>query len=154
VNAQFVATVEKLQGVMSRVPSFLEPISSGRRSFDIVMYILMTSGVAAIVVMALIIPVLWYGIFSNWKARILEMRRGRFGLFFGAFLSFDAFLSVDAFFYLILFYPFIRCIDDFYDADISSTSLLCIQLQHRISLVFRQVFLSGHVTVCDSDYQI
>lgn len=78
VNAQFVETVMKLQSAFSRVPSIVGPITSGRESFDVVMSIIMNSGIAAIAIVAFVVPVLWLSIFRNWKARIMEMRRGRY----------------------------------------------------------------------------
>lgn len=75
----------KLQSAFSRVPSIVGPITSGRESFDVVMGIIMNSGIAAIAIVAFVVPVLWLSIFRNWKARIMEMRRGR--LVFSAWIA-------------------------------------------------------------------
>ncbi len=72
-----MAAVEKLQGVLSRAPAFLNQISSARSTFDIVVSILMRSGMATIAAVVLIKVVLWYFIFKNWRMRIMEMRQGR-----------------------------------------------------------------------------
>ena len=77
VNIQFVAAVEKLQGVLSRAPAFLNQISSARSTFDLVLVTFMRSGIATIVAVVLTTIILWYYIFKNWRMRIMEMRQGR-----------------------------------------------------------------------------
>jgi hypothetical protein len=37
----------------------------------------MDSGLATIVVMIFVITFIWYGIFKNWRIRVMEMRQGR-----------------------------------------------------------------------------
>ncbi len=77
VNVLFVTAVKKLQSVLSRAPEILNQVSSKRSSFDLVISIIMDSGLAAIVVMIFVITFIWYGIFKNWRIRVMEMRQGR-----------------------------------------------------------------------------
>ena len=111
----------KLQNIFSRVPNIFGPITSRRQSFDIVKGIIMNSGIAAIVIVAFMVPVLWYSIFRNWKARIMEMRRGR-SVFSAWVASYTIIIPLDSFF-----------------TDTFSTSVSWIRLMRRILLVIRRV---------------
>ena len=61
----------------NNLPGVLSQVSTGNSNFETVLSILQNSAIAAIVVTALIVPLLWLSIFENWRSRIMEMRQGR-----------------------------------------------------------------------------
>ena len=76
--AQFATLVAQMQDILAnKLPGVLSQVSTGNSNFETVLSILQNSAIAAIVVTALIVPLLWLSIFENWRSRIMEMRQGR-----------------------------------------------------------------------------
>ena len=61
----------------NNLPGVLSQVSTGNKNFETVLSILLNSAIAAIVVVTLLVPLLWFSIFENWRSRIMEMRQGR-----------------------------------------------------------------------------
>jgi hypothetical protein len=78
VVAQFATLVAQMQDILANnLPGVLSQVSTGNSNFETFLSILQNSAIAAIVVTALIVPLLWLSIFENWRSRIMEMRQGR-----------------------------------------------------------------------------
>ena len=78
VVAQFATLVAQMQDILANnLPGVFSQVSTGNKNFETVLSILQNSAIAAIVVMALIVPLLWFSIFEIWRSRIMEMRQGR-----------------------------------------------------------------------------
>ena len=76
--AQFATLVAQMQDILAnQLPGVLSQVSTGNKNFETFLNILQNSAIAAIVVTALIVPLLWLSIFENWRSRIMEMRQGR-----------------------------------------------------------------------------
>ena len=76
--AQFATLVAQMQDILAnKLPGVLSQVSTGNSNFETFLSILQNSAIAAIVVTALIVPLLWLSIFENWRSRIMEMRQGR-----------------------------------------------------------------------------
>ena len=61
----------------NKLPGVFSQVSTGNNNFVTVLSILQNSAIAAIVVVTLLLPLLWFSIFENWRSRIMEMRQGR-----------------------------------------------------------------------------
>jgi hypothetical protein len=66
-----------MQKLFDDFPGVMSLLSTGSIHFDRVLRIIQGSATAALVVVALIVPVLWFSIFQNWRFQIMEMRQGR-----------------------------------------------------------------------------
>ena len=78
VVAQFATLVAQMQDILAnKLPGILSQVSTGNKNFETVLSILQNSAIAAIVVVTLLLPLLWFSIFENWRSRIMEMRQGR-----------------------------------------------------------------------------
>jgi len=78
VVAQFATLVAQMQDILAnKLPGILSQVSTGNNNFVTVLSILQNSAIAAIVVVTLLLPLLWFSIFENWRSRIMEMRQGR-----------------------------------------------------------------------------
>jgi len=78
VIAQFATLVAQMQDILAnRVPALMSTVSTGSNNFDLFLRIIQNSAIAAIVIMALLVPLLWFSIFENWRSQIMEMRQGR-----------------------------------------------------------------------------
>ena len=76
--AQFATLVAQMQDILAnKLPGVFSQVSTGNNSFVTVLSILQNSAIAAIVVVTLLLPLLWFSIFENWRSRIMEMRQGR-----------------------------------------------------------------------------
>ena len=76
--AQFATLVVQMQDILdNQLPGVLSGVSTGNNNFETFLSIIKNSAIAAIVVVALILPLLWLSIFENWRSRIMEMRQGR-----------------------------------------------------------------------------
>ena len=76
--AQFATLVAQMQDILANnLPGVLSQVSTGNKNFETVLSILQNSAIAAIVVVTLLLPLLWFSIFENWRSRIMEMRQGR-----------------------------------------------------------------------------
>ena len=76
--AQFATLVAQMQDILAnKLPGILSQVSTGNKNFETVLSILQNSAIAAIVVVTLLLPLLWFSIFENWRSRIMEMRQGR-----------------------------------------------------------------------------
>ena len=76
--AQFATLVAQMQDILAnKLPGILSQVSTGNNNFETVLSILQNSAIAAIVVVTLLLPLLWFSIFENWRSRIMEMRQGR-----------------------------------------------------------------------------
>ena len=61
----------------NKLPGVFSQVSTGNNNFETVLSVLQNSAIAAIVVVTLLLPLLWFSIFENWRSRIMEMRQGR-----------------------------------------------------------------------------
>jgi hypothetical protein len=77
VVAQFTSLTQQMQKLFDDFPGVMSLLSTGSAHFDPVLRILQGSATAALIVVALIVPVLWFSIFQNWRFQIMEMRQGR-----------------------------------------------------------------------------
>ena len=78
VVAQFATLVVQMQDILdNQLPGVLSGVSTGNNNFETFLSIIKNSAIAAIVVVALILPLLWLSIFENWRSRIMNMRQGR-----------------------------------------------------------------------------
>ena len=76
--AQFATLVAQMQDILAnKLPGILSQVSTGNKNFETALSILQNSAIAAIVVVTLLLPLLWFSIFENWRSRIMEMRQGR-----------------------------------------------------------------------------
>ena len=76
--AQFATLVAQMQDILAnKLPGVFSQVSTGNNNFVTVLSILQNSAIAAIVVVTLLLPLLWFSIFENWRSRIMEMRQGR-----------------------------------------------------------------------------
>ena len=76
--AQFATLVVQMQDILdNQLPGVLSGVSTGNNNFETFLSIIKNSAIAAIVVVALILPLLWLSIFENWRSRIMNMRQGR-----------------------------------------------------------------------------
>ena len=76
--AQFATLVVQMQDILdNQLPGVLSGVSTGNNNFETFMSIIKNSAIAAIVVVALFLPLLWLSVFENWRFRIMEMRQGR-----------------------------------------------------------------------------
>jgi hypothetical protein len=66
-----------MQELRNDFPYIASLLSSESNEFDRVLKIIQISAICAIAISALIIPILWFFIFANWRMRIMEMRQGR-----------------------------------------------------------------------------
>jgi hypothetical protein len=77
VIVQFSALVAQMQQLIDDYPGIMSMISGQSSEFDRVLKIIQNSATGALAILALLIPVLWFLIFQNWRSRIMEMRQGR-----------------------------------------------------------------------------
>ena len=76
--AQFATLVAQMQDILAnKLPGVFSQVSTGNNNFETVLSVLQNSAFAAIVVVTLLLPLLWFSIFENWRSRIMEMRQGR-----------------------------------------------------------------------------
>ncbi len=66
-----------MQQLIDDFPAIMSMLSGESTEFDGVLKIIRNSATGALIVLGLLIPVLWFLIFQNWRTRIMEMRQGR-----------------------------------------------------------------------------
>jgi hypothetical protein len=75
---QFRTLTKQMQQLIDDVPAVMNVISTGTENFDRVLQLIQSSAIGAVCILALLVPVLWFQIFQNWRTQIMAMRRGRF----------------------------------------------------------------------------
>ena len=73
---QFSTLTKQMQQLLDGVPAVMNVISTGTDNFDRVLQLIQSSAIGAICILALLVPVLWFQIFQNWRKQIMAMRRG------------------------------------------------------------------------------
>jgi hypothetical protein len=81
VVGQFRRLIKQMQEVVNEFPVVISAASSLESgTFDRVLRLIQSSAIGAIVILALVVPILWFQIFQNWRKQIMGMRAGRSAL--------------------------------------------------------------------------
>ena len=81
VAGQFSRLTKQMQEVINEFPVVISAVSSLESgNFDRVLRLIQSSAIGAIVILALLVPILWFQIFQNWRKQIMGMRVGRSAL--------------------------------------------------------------------------
>lgn len=81
VVGQFSRLTKQMQEVINEFPDVISAASSLESgNFDRVLRLIQSSAIGAVVILALLVPVLWFQIFQNWRKQIMGMRVGRSAL--------------------------------------------------------------------------